>query len=94
MSLTISEAPVSLVLKEATIEFHQQAEAVLYPRLEGIASLNDYTSILKMFYGFFHPLEAEISEHITEKVLHDISERRKSDLIIDDLQALGMKQKI
>lgn len=89
MPLTFSETQVAYVLKEATHELHKQAEARLYPKLDGIASLNDYSSILKMFYGFFHPMEAIIAPFITDEVLNDFPQRRKSDLITDDLHAIG-----
>ncbi|HWJ29460.1 MAG TPA: biliverdin-producing heme oxygenase [Flavisolibacter sp.] len=88
MSLTFSETSVASALKDATKELHQLAEASLHPKLHQIVSRQDYASILKMFYGYFHPMEALISRYITEKQLPDITERRKSSLIMDDLHSL------
>lgn len=89
MPLTIIQSTVSQQLKERTLHEHQESEAVLLPRLTSIQSFEDYASILKMFYGFFHPLEKEITSYISREVLEDIHERRNSAHLLLDLKATG-----
>jgi heme oxygenase len=57
--------------------------------LKSIRSREEYVNLLKMFYGFFSPIEAAVRNHIDEKTLDDIHERRQATLIINDLKALG-----
>jgi heme oxygenase len=45
---------------------------------------------LKIFYGFFHPLENIIKNYITNNELADINERRQSELLEKDLQSLNI----
>jgi heme oxygenase len=88
MPLTIFES-VSQRLKKGTAEAHQQTETILAPRLASIRTIDDYACILKMFYGYFSPLEKAISHYITTAVLPDVHERRNSLFILRDLEAIG-----
>lgn len=88
MQLSLNSHPVANILKRETAALHQQVEAVLLPRLTAIKSLEDYISILKMFYGFFHPMEQRVQAFITSSVLADVVSRRTSLLILDDLKFL------
>jgi heme oxygenase (biliverdin-IX-beta and delta-forming) len=54
MPLTMS-IPVAQLLKGGTVCAHREAEEILAPRSAGINSYDDYATILRMFYGFFHP---------------------------------------
>lgn len=81
--------PVAQLLKKETVHAHAQTEKVLGPKLSSIQSNNDYATILKMFYGFFHPLEKIIGQYVTKNVLVDIDERRNSLFIVSDLKAMG-----
>jgi heme oxygenase len=42
-----------------------------------------------MFFGFFHPLENAIQQHLSTTDLNDINERRKAAAILHDLKTLG-----
>lgn len=77
------------LLKSETLDQHQAAEHLLYPKLDGIATEQDYSDILKTFYGFYAPLEKIIASLISCQQLPDIEERKNSSLIINDLSALG-----
>lgn len=80
---------IAETLKSRTSLSHACAERSLLEKLEAIRSNADYVAILKMFYGFFFPLQQSIACHITTKHLNDIKERRQASLIIHDLQSLG-----
>ncbi len=54
-----------------------------------MASLKDYTRLLGLFYSYFGALELVIAKHILPENLQDIHERRKADLISQDLIRLG-----
>lgn len=88
MPLTMS-MPVAQLLREGTAPAHAKTEKVLAPKLSSIRSYEDYSSILKMFYGFFYPLEKIIRYYVTEDILTDIKERRNSLFIVSDLKAIG-----
>lgn len=88
MPLTISKS-VAQLLKEETCDAHAKAEFLLTPKLSSIKSRDDYAAVLKMFYGYFHPLEKLIANHITIEVLNDADERRNSFFILHDLKTLG-----
>jgi len=79
---------VAQLLKKETFEEHARAEKLLAPKLTSIQSYDDYAAILKMFYGFFHPLEKPIAQYLTGQVLSDIHERRNSLFILRDLTAI------
>jgi heme oxygenase len=88
MPLTMSVS-VAQLLKQETAVSHVRTENILPPALATIHSFDDYASILKMFYGYFHPLESIIRFYITPGILEDIDERRNSSFIINDLKAIG-----
>lgn len=80
---------VGAFVKEATAEAHHRAEHLLLPHLTSMNSRTDYVRLLRMFYGFFHPMELRIREHVDASLLSDIDARRNSGFILLDLQALG-----
>jgi heme oxygenase len=76
-------------LKESTKQNHQQLEKALVGKLKTIRSANDYTGLLKLFYGYFGGLEQKINKIIDTEFLPDHMERRKTKAIADDLLSLG-----
>lgn len=58
-------------------------------QIKQMASLKDYTRLLGLFYSYFGALELVIAKHILPENLQDIHERRKADLISQDLIRLG-----
>ena len=87
MPLTIIKS-VAHLLKEETIEAHAKAENLLTPKLASIKTYDDYAAVLKMFYGYFHPLEKITGKYITNDVLSDVDERRNSLSILYDLESI------
>jgi len=76
-------------IKEATLENHQQVEKVLVTRMKAMRSMNDYTALLQMFYGYFGGLEKMIKPYITSNILADHNDRRKTEALVNDLETLN-----
>lgn len=76
-------------LKEETSKAHLHTEKLLLKKLKAMRSIQDYQHILKIFYGFFHPVELLISEHINPSILPDYTLRGASDKIANDLAMLN-----
>ncbi|QNF35344.1 biliverdin-producing heme oxygenase [Adhaeribacter swui] len=78
-------------LKTQTAAQHQQVEAslLMQPIANRTLTPENYTRILRKFYGFFHPLENAI-HHLPglDNYLPDIMARRKSGSILQDLRAI------
>jgi heme oxygenase (biliverdin-IX-beta and delta-forming) len=89
MSLTIAVSSVAEMLKNETRIQHQQAEDLLVHKLSCIKSVKEYTCLLKMFYGFYHPLEETAHSFIPRSVLKNIASRKKSAWILQDLTEVG-----
>jgi heme oxygenase (biliverdin-IX-beta and delta-forming) len=91
MPLTMSEVPLAAMVKDLTKTEHEEVEQLLLPYLASVQSTGDYAVILKMFYGYFLPLEKKIEAFITPAILPDIAERRKASAILHDLSAIGQE---
>lgn len=90
MPLTQVPDSVASALKKETYVNHRLAEALLGPKLEDIQSLKDYEALLRMYYGFYAPLEEKLISFIPFSVLPDIGGRKKAAWLERDLQALGL----
>src|SRR5690349_8876990 len=88
MPSTLTAATVAQVVKNETAFHHQEVEQILLPRLNAIRSLEDYATILQMFYGYYLPLEKIIQQHISAAILPDIEIRRTAVMVVDDLNYL------
>src|SRR6202012_3931779 len=75
-------------LKEATLSNHQQTEKQLILRMKAMRSIDAYVSLLQMFYSYFGGLEQKINAFVGEQNLPDYNQRRKTDAIATDIQAL------
>ena len=91
MPLSQTTLQLAQVVKNETASLHQEVENILLPKLQAVRTTEDYAIILRMFYGFFHPLEEKIQQFISTDLLPDIRERRTSSLIRNDLSALGIQ---
>jgi len=76
-------------LKSGTQTEHAQLEKQLVGKMKAIRGTVDYISLLKLFYGFFHPLEKEMLNWLHKGNMPDVEERRKSTEILNDIRALG-----
>ena len=76
-------------IKEATKESHQALEGVVIPKLKAISSEADYALILQKFYGFHQPVESLLDQYLDESEIPDYSKRRRSHLILRDLDSMN-----
>jgi len=81
-------------IRTATQQYHQETEKILIGKMKNMRSLNDYSAILKYFYGYFGGLEQQIDQYITTAHLPDYNERRKATALANDLQVLGNTQPV
>lgn len=81
---------MSALLKKQTAETHASLESMLLPHLQDVTTLADYAAILKIFYGYFQPLELSIAPFINSTDLSDFKSRRKAHYISDDLRTIGV----
>lgn len=93
MPLSVNTLSHSTVIKEATQALHTEVENFLLPKLQSIESPANYAAILRMFYGYFSPLEGLVQQYVTPEQLPDIRERRKATAILQDLAAIGQSEK-
>ncbi len=82
-------------IKNRTLENHQRLEqsSLLMPITQGTITKENYIRILKIFYGFFSPLEQAIAKQKgIETYLPDHASRRKSELLLNDLRYLTQSE--
>jgi heme oxygenase len=89
MHMTLSEK-----LKTSTLIEHQDTEKLLVERIKSVHSKEGYVQILKIFYGFFAPVEQLVRQFITSSDLPDLPKRSNVAKIKDDLKALNYLQPI
>ncbi len=75
-------------LKLETKEVHSDAERLIIKKLNMINSIEDYIIFLKLFYGFFYPLEILARKYISEEALKDILKRGNTKKLINDIELL------
>ncbi|MDQ3279087.1 MAG: biliverdin-producing heme oxygenase [Bacteroidota bacterium] len=89
MPLTLNDLPNAALVKNETEKIHADVEGLLLPKLSAIQTTDDYAAILKMFYGYFKPVEGAIAAHVHPEHLPDIGERRNAALLLHDLCQIG-----
>lgn len=85
----IARQSTTALLREATRTPHAQLEKAMVERLRQTVTPAAYTSLLRMFYGFYKPVEDLIDLHVDKHYLPDHEGRRKSSAILSDLRILG-----
>lgn len=76
-------------LRSETKPVHEELEASMIPWISRVKSLAEYADLLRMFYGFYKPLDKAITTHVDLNILPDFHERRRPGWILDDLQSIG-----
>lgn len=76
-------------LKEDTKTAHQQLEKATIPFIRRSTNNEHYELLLKMFYGYFRPMEEKIQKLVPESLLQDIGERRQTVALLNDLKKIG-----
>lgn len=80
---------LSTILKEQTAKEHQQLEVSLVQTLKQMRHTSEYVQLLKTFYGYYTPIEPLLDKHINESIIPQYNERRKADLLMQDVQHFG-----
>lgn len=80
---------VSIKIKEATKQAHQELEKTVVLQLKSVRSQADYAAVLKNFYAYFNAVEEAIAPYINSSNLPDIAERRNSSYVKQDIEELG-----
>lgn len=76
-------------LKSTTQQSHQALEGFLIPVIKNVSTVAAYVRLLKMFYGYYKPVEEAIDVFPVSHDLPDYDQRRKADLIMNDLKTLN-----
>lgn len=80
---------LSAELKSHTQAAHLQLEDAVIPYIKKIGSKADYVHLLKIFYGFYAPLEEKLSDCLSSEIMPDLSRRRKAASILHDIKLAG-----
>ena len=87
--LSINPEMLTDRLKEATKVNHQLLERKLVGKMKAIRSVDDYSSLLAIFYQYFGGLEKLIAGQLDQSLIPDYNTRRKSAALTSDLIDLG-----
>lgn len=79
-------------LKEETHKAHIDVEKLIVPRIKQLDSNQSYSMLLRLFYGYFKPVEERIDAFVSEEIVNDIDERRKSEVILRDLKSIDKSE--
>lgn len=85
MLLREKQETAAAFLKQETATSHEELEAIVAPMLQHLKTLDDYETVLRLFYGFFKPVEDRINKQLGEDWIADAAERRKADWLLADL---------
>ncbi len=77
-------------LRSETKSVHQALEKALIPSIKQANSREAYAGILKIFYGYFKGIESQLDAQLSGHVVPAYNKRRKSKLILDDLESMEM----
>ena len=73
-------------LKIETHKSHIDVEKLIIPRIKKLDAKRSYTSLLKIFYGYFKPIEDKLDAIVDNELLPDYAERRKASAILEDIE--------
>jgi heme oxygenase len=76
-------------LREATETLHQDLERILIPRVKQTNTPPEYISLLKLFYGYYYPLEQHIAAHLDTSFPGGFEQRRKASLLLQDIAVIN-----
>lgn len=76
-------------LKERTSTAHQALEKKMVILIKQIRTEATYVQFLKLMYGYYAAVEAEISNSLETENSLDFKKRRKADRLLDDIRHFG-----
>jgi len=79
-------------LRTHTRSSHQALEKLLIPRIKNISGKDEYASLLAVFYGYFSPLEQQLTSYINTDRIPDLNERRKASILLEDYLLISDNQ--
>jgi heme oxygenase (biliverdin-IX-beta and delta-forming) len=68
---------------------HASLEKQLIGIIKGIHKHEQYIHLLSMFYGYYQALEYIMEQYLTQELIPDIGQRRKSAALLQDIRDLG-----
>ena len=77
------------LLRSETKTAHQQLERATLPYIKAATNDADYAKLLRLFYGYFMPVEELINQQHPASLIPDYAERRKAAAVTDDLKTAG-----
>lgn len=77
---------LSSSIKDFTRNVHHDLEKTLIARIKGIITIEAYTALLAMMYGFYEPVEKGIDQYITGDDIPHYALRRKASALLDDIR--------
>jgi len=80
---------VSSALKEKTKQAHLSLEKKMVGYIKKVNSNKDYEELLRLFYGYYAPLEPLLNAYISDAVIPSYSQRRKSAAILNDINTIS-----
>lgn len=80
---------ISALLKESTKQPHLALEKKIIAKLKNVRSEKDYSEVLQYFYQYFSTLEQHIAPYLTTELLPDSEQRRKAELLANDIAETG-----
>ncbi|MFT3750550.1 MAG: biliverdin-producing heme oxygenase [Agriterribacter sp.] len=80
---------VAAKLKEKTKQAHLSLEKKMVGYIKKVASGKDYEKLLRLFYGYYAPLEPLLNKYINNNIVPAYSQRRKSDTILKDINTIS-----
>ncbi len=76
-------------LKEETKEPHLALEKLIIRHIKDISEPAQYIALLKLFYGYYKPVEEHLDRYFNDEIIPFYSDRRKAATILEDLSNLG-----
>lgn len=77
-------------LRSETKHIHQALEKVMIPAIKQADTPEAYAKILNVFYGYFKAIENLLDVQLDEKLVPAYGQRRKADIILEDLNAMNL----
>ncbi|MCC6289871.1 MAG: biliverdin-producing heme oxygenase [Chitinophagaceae bacterium] len=80
---------VAAQLKEKTKQAHISLEKKMVGYIKKVESPKDYEKLLRLFYGYYTPLEPLLNKYISNDIVPSYSDRRKSNAILKDINTIS-----
>lgn len=80
---------VSAQVKEQTKSAHQSLEKIIIRQIKRIGTIDEYSKLLSMFYGYYAPLEKMLSAFLNDDLIPFYSKRRNAAALAKDLNNSG-----